>query len=111
VTQIPFDRINSLEITDEAPNTCVCIVSPLSTVEIKSGEAKQQDLIILGLQDPHVFRKAVLALKNYYHPPEASLTQAMAIVERDTQSTSDNVTSLLREVRDELRLQNMNRRS
>jgi len=94
---VPFDKITDCDVEEPAGNSCLCVPNILSTVNIdtaSSGTDGRKELRLAGLKNPHGFKKLVWAMKR---------TQQSHIADS---STNDEVTSLLREIRDELRTNN-----
>lgn len=119
---VPFDMITDCDIVEPAGNTCLCVENVLSVVNIdtaSSGNQGVKELRIAGLKDPQGFKKLVWAMKRVQnhgngalpatHPPTGA-PSAFDMVERQIEQGSGNsmsnedVASLLRDIRDELRL-------
>jgi hypothetical protein len=99
--------ITGCEINDPTGHTCVFFLNQPSGVYVNGGSDRinQCQLSITGLKDPHAFKRLVLAVKRAYHPAAASLPRALDIIGRG-QETNEDVTALLRDIREELRQQN-----
>ncbi len=104
--QVPFDKITDCDIVEPAGNTCFCTPQTLYSVNLKtaSSDSNRQELSIQGLKDPHSFKKLVWAMKRATTGgATASLPEALTMVDRG--SNDNEVATLLREIRDELRQQ------
>jgi TAZ zinc finger len=103
---IPFDKITDCDLEEPAGNTCLCIENVLSTVNIDTASSGhgRHELQITGLKDPHAFKKLVWAMKRSRGNGIASVSAAVEMVER--KSDNADISSLLREIRDELREHN-----
>jgi hypothetical protein len=98
--------ITDCDIVEPAGNTCICIPQTLYSVHLKtaSSDRNRNELDIQGLKDPHSFKKLVWAMKRVTTGgATSSLPEALTIVDRG--SNTDEVATLLREIRDELRQQ------
>jgi hypothetical protein len=109
-THIP-SLICILDIEEPAGNTCLCVENVLNIVNIdtaSSGTNGQKELKIAGLKNPHAFKKLVWAMKRSrtMGGSVASMPTALEMVDRKGDSTDTNVSSLLMEIRDELRQHN-----
>merc|ERR1711976_900066 len=110
---IPFDKITDCDVAEPAGNTCFCVANILSTVHVdtaSSGNDGRKELSLAGLKDPHAFKKAVWAMKrlqqqNPSPSPFSRNTMGRGDAGSGTES-SEAVTLLLREIRDELRTNN-----
>jgi len=97
-----------VDIEEPAGNTCVCVENVLNIVNIdtaSSGNNGQKELKIAGLKDPHAFKKLVWAMKRSRGGGVASMPVALDMMDRKGTDNAD-VSSLLMEIRDELRLHN-----
>lgn len=113
---VPFDKITDCDVVEPAGNTCCWIPNTLYTVNVDtaSSEKAQHELSISGLKNPLGFKRLVWAMKRAYHPVVARLPSAMEIVTQglenakgqDVSTHQDDVATLLREIRDELRQNN-----
>jgi hypothetical protein len=118
---VPFDKITDCDLEEPAGNTCFCIPNILTKVNIDTassgGPEGQKELKIVGLKDPHSFKKLVWAMKRAQQQvggtPMMGMHQsppaAFSMMGRNGDSSNDennNVASLLREIRDELRNNN-----
>ena len=82
---------------EPAGNSCLCITNVLSVVNVdtaSSGTDGRKELRLAGLKNPHGFKKLVWAMKR---------SQQTRSVES---TTNYEITTLLREIRDELRTNN-----
>lgn len=106
---IPFDQITDCDIVEPAGNSCLCITNVLSSVHVDtvSSSKGSHEISIQGLEDPHAFKKLVLAMKRATTSNgryAASLPQALEMADRGDDNNGE-VATLLREIRDELRQQ------
>eukprot|EP00173_Palmaria_palmata_P002258 Plantae.Rhodophyta-Palmaria_palmata.ctg24155.p1 GENE.Plantae.Rhodophyta-Palmaria_palmata.ctg24155~~Plantae.Rhodophyta-Palmaria_palmata.ctg24155.p1 ORF type:complete len:127 (-),score=18.24 Plantae.Rhodophyta-Palmaria_palmata.ctg24155:66-446(-) len=94
---IPFSQITDCQIVEAAGNTCLCVKNTLHTLHIDtaSREGQMHALTISGLRDPVAFKKLIWAMKRSAAP------QTM-----DRGDNNEDVAGLLRDIRDELRLNN-----
>jgi hypothetical protein len=102
---VPFDKITDCDIAEPAGNTCFCITNVLSVVNVdtaSSGTDGKKELQLAGVRDPHSFKKLVWAMKR---AQQGTAPSSYQMVNRAAENTGD-VTSLLREIRDELRTNN-----
>jgi hypothetical protein len=94
---------------EPAGNTCFCTPQTLYSVNLKtaSSDSNRQELSIQGLKDPHSFKRLVWAMNRATTGgATASLPEALTMVDRGSSDNStDEVATLLREIRDELRQQ------
>ena len=104
---VPFDKITDCDIEEPAGNTCLCIENVLSTVNIDTASSGhgRHELQITGLKDPHAFKKLVWAMKRS-RSGVASVPAALEMMDRKSDGDDANVSTLLREIRDELRQHN-----
>jgi hypothetical protein len=105
---VPFDKITDCDIEEPAGNTCICITNVLSTVNVdtaSSGTEGKKELKLAGLKDPHSFKKLVWAMKRAQQQGASPMTAA-SIPASDRGLEVEEVSSLLREIRDELRVNN-----
>ena len=97
---VPFDKITDCDVTEPAGNECFCIKRILSTVNIDTassgGPEKGPELRIVGLKDPHGFKKLVWAMKR----------AAPSGYGMNDRGDGTEMASLLREIRDELKENN-----
>jgi hypothetical protein len=114
---VPFDKITDCDIVEPAGNTCICIENVLAVVNIdtaSSGNQGIKELRISGLENPEGFKKLVWAIKRAqsggraFSSASRPAPDALDMVERqigqDTGNLSnEDVASLLRDIRDELR--------
>ncbi len=94
---VPFDKITDCDVVEPAGNSCLCVANILSIVNIdtaSSGTDGRKELRLAGLKNPHGFKKLVWAMKRSQQAHSKGA------------STNDEMTSLLREIRDELRSNN-----
>jgi len=104
---VPFDKITDCDIEEPAGNSCFCVPNILFTVNVdtaSSGTEGRKELKLTGLKDPHSFKKLVWAMKRSQQgsaPAPANMEAS-----RGASSSSEEVASLLREIRDELRVNN-----
>ena len=106
--------ITDCNIEEPAGNSCIVVRNVLTTVNVdtaSSGMEGKKELRLAGLKDAHSFKRLVWAMKraqggNQLNP--RILQQAtLASDDAETASNSDeNVSTLLREIRDELRQNN-----
>jgi hypothetical protein len=100
--------ITDCDIVEPAGNTCICIPQTLYSVHLKtaSSDRNRNELNIQGLKDPHSFKKLVWAMKRATTGgATSSLLEAFTMVDRGSNNNTDEVATLLREIRDELRQQ------
>jgi hypothetical protein len=102
---------------EPAGNTCLCIVNTLHQVHVDTASSSpsqnncQHDLTIAGLHNPQAFKKLVWAMKRANNVvPSAPrgntvLDRGLAAAETNP-SSSEDVATLLRDIRDELRQHN-----
>jgi hypothetical protein len=111
---VPFDKITDCDIGEPAGNTCLCIANVLTVVNVdtaSSGTEGKKELKIAGLKDPHSFKQLVWAMKRSQHGGMAfaqSAPSALAMADRHLQQSGadEDVATLLRDIRDELRQNN-----
>mmetsp|Transcript_97225 Transcript_97225/g.145680 ORF Transcript_97225/g.145680 Transcript_97225/m.145680 type:complete len:300 (-) Transcript_97225:71-970(-) len=109
---VPFDKITDCDIEEPAGNTCFCITNVLSTVNVdtaSSGTEGKKELKLAGLKDPHSFKKLVWAMKRAQQQGSTMATAASIPVSDkrlEVAGTDKEVAMLLREIRDELRINN-----
>jgi hypothetical protein len=100
---------------EPAGNTCLCIVNTLHQVHVDTASSSpsqnncQHDLTIAGLHNPQAFKKLVLAMKRANNVPSAP--RGNTVLDRgldaaETNPSSEDVATLLRDIRDELRQHN-----
>ena len=92
---VPFDKITDCDVAEPAGNTCLCVRNVLAVVNVdtaSSGNDGRKELKLAGLKDPHGFKKLVWAMKRAQ--------------QKQTSNDSTEMTSLLREIRYELRTNN-----
>eukprot|EP00549_Striatella_unipunctata_P005178 CAMPEP_0118702312 /NCGR_PEP_ID=MMETSP0800-20121206/17813_1 /TAXON_ID=210618 ORGANISM="Striatella unipunctata, Strain CCMP2910" /NCGR_SAMPLE_ID=MMETSP0800 /ASSEMBLY_ACC=CAM_ASM_000638 /LENGTH=262 /DNA_ID=CAMNT_0006603483 /DNA_START=30 /DNA_END=818 /DNA_ORIENTATION=- len=115
---IPFDKITDCDIEEPGGNTCICVPNVLTKVLVdtaSSGTSQdgvvRHELCIEGLKDPYKFKKLVWALKR----SNGSTFSARHVVSMEGPQhelmARDDVTSLLVDIRDELRHLNQNLRT
>jgi hypothetical protein len=102
--------ITDCDIVEPAGNECICIPRVLFKVRIDtaSSSKEQHELVITGLRDPHSFKKLVWAMKRMQqlqHHPYPN-TREMTSNDAVGNSINNDISSLLREIRDELRQNN-----
>jgi hypothetical protein len=100
--------ITDCDIVEPAGNTCICTPQTLYSVHLKtaSSDRNRNELNIQGLKDPHSFKKLVWAMKRATTGgATSSLPEALTMVDRGSNNNTDEVATLLREIRDELRQQ------
>lgn len=104
IRPVPFDKITDCDVVEPAGNDCFCVPRVLYTVHVDTASSSQErhELVLAGLKDPHNFKKLVWAMKraqqnHQTHPP--------SIFEM-TRGNSEDIATLLREIRDELRQNN-----
>jgi hypothetical protein len=100
--------ITDCDIVEPAGNTCICTPQTLYSVHLKtaSSDRNRNELNIQGLKDPHSFKKLVWAMKRTATGgATSSLPEALTMVDRGSNNNTDEVATLLREIRDELRQQ------
>jgi hypothetical protein len=98
--------ITDCDIVEPAGNTCICTPQTLYSVNLKtaSSDRNRNELNIQGLKDPRSFKKLVWAMKRATTGgATSSLTEALTMVDRGSSNNTDEVATLLREIRDELR--------
>jgi hypothetical protein len=103
---------------EPAGNTCLCIVNTLHQVHVDTASSSpsqnsgQHDLTIAGLHSPQAFKKLVWAMKRANNVvPSAPrgntvLDRGLAAAAETNPSSSEDVATLLRDIRDELRQHN-----
>jgi len=99
---VPFDKITDCDVTEPAGNSCICVRNVLSTVNIdtaSSGTDGRKELQLTGLKEPHLFKKLVWAMKR----KERTQSDRSGSIRAEE---SEGIASLLREIRDELRVNN-----
>jgi hypothetical protein len=100
--------ITDCDIVEPAGSTCICTPQTLYSVHLKtaSSDRNRNELNIQGLKDPHSFKKLVWAMKRATAGgATSSLPEALTMVDRGSDNNTDEVATLLREIRDELRQQ------
>lgn len=111
---VPFDKITDCDVSEPA-GTCFCVPNTLYAVHVDTASSDQSrhELTISGLKNPHAFKRMVWAMKREYHPLAARIPTAVQLIGRNSaevaasaSSDSENVATLLREIRDELRANN-----
>ena len=105
---IPFDQVTDCTVTDAGSATCT-IGTPLSKVTVD----KPGFLTIVGLEDPHAFRKLILAMKKNSATRQSSTAAVLPVTMAERidrglagDAGSEEVAGVLREIRDELRQHN-----
>lgn len=107
-SQIPFDKITDCDLVEPAGNTCFWIQNTLHTVHIDTASTRDgqaHELSLYGLKKPNEFKRLVWAMKRRFHPAVAQLPAALEMV-NNRGGTEEDVATLLREIRDELRRNN-----
>jgi len=103
---VPFDKITDCDIEEPAGNSCLCVPNILCTVNVdtaSSGTEGRKELKLTGLKDPHSFKKLVWAMKR---SQQGSVPASTNMVADRGDASSEEVSSLLIEIRDELRVNN-----
>lgn len=121
---IPFDKIADCDIVEPAGNTCLCVPNTLHSVHVDTASSgndyRRHELTLVGLKDPFAFKKLVWAMKrsvasdlypglvapkgdNDSMPLFGTQTAEHVVV---ADGSNENVTTLLRDIREELRRQN-----
>lgn len=111
---VPFDKITDCDVSEPAGNACLCCVPRvLHTVNIDTASSNQErhELKIQGMIEPYKFKKLVWAMKRQTRGDtnSNSMPSALEMIERAggaSNNSNEEVTSLLREIRDELRQNN-----
>lgn len=129
---VPFDKITDCDIHEPAGATCCCILNVLTTVNVDTAssgsEGKAHELRIVGLKDPHSFKRLVWAMKRakeaggtfaYRAPSGGVVAQAVSVLSRGDGADAareleagcpgtdpKEIPGLLQEIRDELRHNN-----
>merc|ERR1712179_563376 len=109
---VPFDKITDCDVHEPAGNTCICIKNILSVVNVdtaSSGQGGLKELRLAGLKNPHDFKKLVWAMKRSHGSAgSGAVSQVPAALEmvRCNDNNGPDVTSILLEIRDELRTHN-----
>lgn len=107
---VPFDKITDCDIEEPAGNSCFCVPNILTVVNVdtaSSGAEGEKELVLSGLKDPHTFKKLVWAMKRSQQQARgAAPTTANAVMADRGNNNSDEMAGLLREIRDELRVNN-----
>mmetsp|Transcript_2115 Transcript_2115/g.2968 ORF Transcript_2115/g.2968 Transcript_2115/m.2968 type:complete len:311 (+) Transcript_2115:54-986(+) len=104
---VPFDKITDCDIEEPAGNSMLCIKNVLCTVNVDTASSNQvrHELVIAGLKNPHEFKRLVWAMKrSSKNSPPQPPPPSFEMVDRKTNGNeSENIASLLRDIRDELR--------
>ena len=104
--------ITDCNIEEPAGNSCIVVRNVLTTVNVdtaSSGMEGKKELRLAGLKDSHSFKRLVWAMKraqggNHLNP---RILQQATLASDDAETASnENVSTLLREIRDELRQNN-----
>jgi len=117
---VPYDKITDCDISEPAGNTCLCVPNVLATVNIDTAssgtEGKRHELVISGLKDPYSFKRLVWAMKRAkesggysYHAPSAKLpeeTVDITSINGCSDKNSHDISEYLRDIRDELKINN-----
>ena len=114
---MPFDKITDCDILEPAGNECLCIPRILFKVRIDTASSSQDrhELVIAGLKNPHEFKKLVWAMKraqrenngNQQQPNALEMMRSMpSLTEGSAGAGGDDITTILKEIRDELRRNN-----
>jgi hypothetical protein len=107
--------ITDCDLVEPAGNTCCCIENVLTVVNVdtaSSGTEGRKELRIAGLKDPHSFKKLVWAMKRSQSRGGMAFAQgapsALQMADRPLQQggANEDVVTLLRDIRDELRQNN-----
>lgn len=116
---VPFDQITDCTVAESTSPSSTCTIGgALShvTVNTPGSNNNKNEMKIVGLQNPRAFQKLVLAMKRYggVHHQQSSNSHATSLpvaldrIDRslDSNNAGENVSGLLREIRDELRQNN-----
>jgi len=110
---VPFDKITDCDIQEPAGNTCCCVKNVLYTIKIDTASSGARDangiavpeLAISGLKDPYRFKKLVWAMKRSTASHAAPAEQVAIPVVVSQTSQPNEISQLLKEVRDALQEQ------
>lgn len=109
---IPFDKITFCDTVDPAGSTCFCIENKLHLINIDTAGSSdgRHELTITGLQNPQAFKKLIYAMKRN-SAMSSAMPASVEVLDRgldlnNIASSDGDVTSLLRNIRDELRQHN-----
>jgi hypothetical protein len=112
-TVVPFDKITDCDIVEPAGNECLCIPRVLFKVRVDTASSNKEhhELVLAGLKDPHSFKKLVWAMKRAQNQANQPFSLEMAralpsIINNTNDNSGEHVTTLLKEIRDELRQNN-----
>jgi len=105
------------DIQEPAGNECICIPRVLFNVRVDTASSGQDrhELVLAGLKDPFGFKKLVWAMKRAQHQQQQRqgpsnaldvMRTMPALAENNNAGGSDDIAGLLREIRDELRVNN-----
>ena len=113
---MPFDKITDCGVVEPAGNECLCIPRVLFKVRIDTASSSkdQHELVLAGLKNPHEFKKLVWAMKrtqqqttSTQQPNALEMMRSMpALAEGGNAAIGEDITTLLKEIRDELRQNN-----
>ena len=112
---MPFDKITDCGVVEPAGNECLCIPRVLFKVRIDTASSSkdQHELVLAGIRNPHEFKKLVWAMKrsqqqtNVTQQPNAlEMIRSMPALAEGSNAGAEDITCLLEEIRDELRLNN-----
>ena len=98
---VPFDKITDCDVEEPAGNSCLCIPNVLSIVNVdtaSSGTDGRKEIRLAGLKNPHGFKKLVWAMKRQQQRDRSSSDRVA--------TNNEEINTLLREIRDELRANN-----
>lgn len=114
---VPFDKITDCDVLEPAGAQCCCIPRVLMTVHVDTassgGDGKRHELHISGLKEPHKFKALVWAMKRSGNLVKYQAPTVMEMVDRGVlgdekggNHQSEDVSGLLKDIRDELRQNN-----
>jgi hypothetical protein len=110
---VPFDKLTDCDVSEPAGTAiCCCVPNVLTTVTVdtaSSGGQLGHELTIVGLRDPHAFKKCVWDCKrgsvNLTGADGIRAVAAAGMGDRGGADLDNAAVPLLREIRDELRAQ------
>lgn len=112
---MPFDKITDCGVVEPAGNECLRISRFLFKVRIDTASSSkdQHALVLAGIRKPHEFKKLVWAMKrsqpqtNRTQQPNAlEMMRSMPALAEGSTAGAEDITCLLKEILDELRLNN-----
>mmetsp|Transcript_58369 Transcript_58369/g.68168 ORF Transcript_58369/g.68168 Transcript_58369/m.68168 type:complete len:297 (-) Transcript_58369:213-1103(-) len=112
---VPFDKITDCDLEEPAGNACICCVPRILTVvnvDTASSGGGMKELSIAGLKNPVGFKKLVWAMKRVTAQGSGGGSMSSGVIDRGNyggggvDSTGESVTTLLKEIRDEMKVNN-----